>query len=132
MNDHITHTSGRRKNVCGAAVLTACGVPLTRFHYAEYLGDVKRVLGRHGWSVRSRWSALPRSVRTVGALRRHLNRERALGNEPAGSRYLVLVKGHVLLLAEDGNVLADTDPRLMPDRRRIKQIYAVFPKGGVA
>lgn len=124
MPTHVRRASGNEKTVCATAVLTALGVPAERFRHTwnGRRNTWVDVLRRNGFAVRSRRSRLPRRC-TVGQARAKLA---ALA---PGERvtYAVVVPGHVLLLANDGRTLIDTDPRKR-DRRPIRKVYAIFPK----
>ena len=121
MNDHLTHASGRQKNVCTSAVLVACGIDESSFKYAQHRDDVKNVMRRNGLSVRSRMSSLPKTARTMAGLKRWL----AAGNGEEGALYYVGTDAHALLLDNRGTIVVDTAPR-KSDRRKIRHISAVF------
>jgi hypothetical protein len=84
------------------------------------VSDVKNLLQRHGWSVRSRKSAV--KGKTVGAVRRAIQEGRI-----EAANYLVWVEGHVLILGPDGQTAVDTDPRRV-DRRAVLGVFKVTMK----
>ena len=125
--DHIQHAqSGRRKTICVTAVLTALGVPASGFHYTGTLADNRRVqiLNRHGFSCRSRLSAIGGRGTTIGKARKKIA---SLGDAP-GTMYMVAVKtsktAHLMLLDSNGQTVVDTAPR-KADKRRIVTVHAV-------
>ena len=128
LSGHITHASGRRKTVCTSSVIAHFGISPRTYHYSGHMSDIKRILRRGGFSVRSRKSAvkIPRkrwndkclpSVSKIRPLLRKLN-------DAPDARYLVLVERHVLLLDHDGATIVDTDPRKV-DRRKVQGVWVV-------
>ena len=123
--DHIRRSSGSHKTVCVTACLTALGIPVNAFHSTSTRKNVhawQGVVRRNGFALRSRKSRIPRGA-SVGACRRAIAK---LG-DPAGTRYLVHVDRHLLLLDSDGSTLVDTAPKKR-DRRKVLGIYAVWAK----
>ena len=128
LDDHITHASGRMKTVCTSSVIAHFGIPPSTYHYSSSMDDVKRLLRRGGFSVRSRKSAckIPRRI----AVRRFLPSVAKIRpvlrklNDAADARYLVLVPGHVLLLDGNGKTIVDTDDRKV-DRRKVQGVWVV-------
>jgi len=128
LSDHITHASGRRKTVCTSSVIAHFGIPPSTYHYSGHMSDIKRILRRGGFSVRSRKSAckIPRRI----AVRRFLPSVAKIRpvlrklNDAADARYLVLVPRHVLLLDGNGKTIVDTDRRKV-DRRKVQGVWVV-------
>jgi hypothetical protein len=121
LTNHLTHASGRHKNVCTSAVLAHFGIAPSAYHYADEIGTVNRILNRHGYSVRSRRSQLPKRC-SVGQARKAI----AKFSGDANARYYVGVPGHALVLDGCGATVVDTDPRTR-DHRQVLRIYAVLP-----
>jgi hypothetical protein len=139
LSRHITHASGRRKTVCTSSVIAHFGIPPSTYHYSGHMSDIKRILRRGGFSVRSRKSACKLTYRAEQAngkmktLRRlhadlpSVSKIRPLLrklNDAPDARYLVLVERHVLLLDRDGATIVDTDPRKV-DRRKVQGVWVV-------
>jgi len=124
MNDHIQYANGKSKTVCVTTVLTALGVPIGNFKYTwnGKKNTWKQILNRHGFSVRSRLSRLPKGC-TVGKARKFI----AKLQDPPGTFYAVSVQGHLLLLGNEGQTLIDTAPRKR-DARKIVGISAIMYK----
>ena len=116
---------GGAKTVCTSHVLAAFGIDASAYHYSGKLAQRCAILRRHGFSARSRLSRLPKNC-SVGAARERIAAQ-AWG-DPPGTRYMIRVKGHALLLDATGRTIVDTAPRKR-DRRKIIDIRAVFPKG---
>lgn len=123
MRKHITHPSGKRKTVCVTACLTALGVPFDSFQYTGSLRteNYLSILGRHGFSTRSRKSKMPKRA-TIGACRK------AISELTENAYYFVIVHGkgycHALLLNNLGETVVDTSPRNR-DVRKVHSIHAV-------
>jgi len=139
LSGHITHASGRRKTVCTSSVIAHFGIPPRTYHYSGSIPDIKRILQRGGFSVRSRKSACKLTYRAEQAngkmktLRRlhadlpSVAKIRPLLrklNDAADARYLVLVECHVLLLDGNGKTIVDTDDRKV-DRRKVQGVWVV-------
>jgi len=124
LDSHIIRKNGNKKTVCVSHVLAAFGIAPDTYKNtwnARTRQNVwEGILRRNGYAVRSRKSSLPS---TVGAARAKI----ATLNDPAGTRYVITVKGHVLLLDANGKTIVDTAPRKR-DRRTIVKVCAVFPK----
>lgn len=122
LNDHIQHESGRCKNVCTSAVLAHFGIMPNEYHYAQNADDVKGVLRRKGYSVRSRKSAvgLKVGVTTVGQLRKAIRKH----DGSVHSRYYVGVVGHAMVFNGKGETVVDTAPRKR-DVRKVRHISIV-------
>ena len=117
--DHVKHDSGRMKTICTSNVIAFFGIPSSSYKYSDCKTDVTRILRRHGFSVRSRMSALCGKKRiTIGALR---NRIAHLGESGA---FYVSVPGHAMLLDSTGRTIIDTAPRKR-DRRQVISVYKV-------
>lgn len=142
--EHIRYKGGS-KTVCTSAVLAAFGIDSCTYHYSGYLKQRLQILNKNGWAARSRNSHIRRGfralkykgisktqTRSVGQVRRILalvnrgNPEANAWGDPQGTRYMIRVEGHALLLGYDGSTLVDTDPRAR-DRRKVLDIRAVFP-----
>ena len=108
--------SGRWKTVCTSAVLKKLGVDVRSFHFCSCVEDMSRILRRNGYSVRSRKSALGKG--RVSDLRKRIVKR------GEGGHYIVVVRGHVLLLGGKGETICDTDPRKR-DRREVLGVYLV-------
>lgn len=116
------NSRNRNKNVCGLAVATALGVQ-NATRYLHTWGDLQRAI-RTTWSFRSVKSALhvkPNET-SVGAMRKAIR-----NHNPEGTllSYVVMVKGHVLMLNNDGTTAVDTAPR-QRDCRKVKAVYGVY------
>ena len=125
LSDHIFRDSGSCKTVCVTAAITSFGVPVDAFNSTSTKKNVNAyegVLRRNGFALRSRKSSVGKNP-TVGGIRKRLQ---GLG-DPEGTRYLIMVWGHVLVLDRDGNTIVDTAPR-RADRRKVVRIHAVWPK----
>lgn len=137
--EHIYYKKGS-KTVCTSAVLAAFGIDACSYHYSGQLKQRLAILRKNGWAARSRNSHITRGYRklkmkrgdkSVGAVRRiiaHLNDDSPETNawgDPIGTRYMIRVEGHALLLDYDGQTIVDTDPRVR-DRRKVLDIRAVF------
>lgn len=108
------------KNACGLFVAKACGVE-NATRYLHTLNDLKRALATR-WNYRSRKSAF--KAKTV----KQYSREIANKAIEAGlSGYVVVVKGHVLLLNKHGEVHVDTAPEYTA-RKEVQAIYGLFYK----
>jgi len=127
LSDHVRRANGTVKTVCVTACLTSLGIPVTAFRntYNGRRNTWDSVLRRNGYAVRSRKSQLPKGC-TVGKART-LIANRIAPRDPAGTRYLIAVPGHLLMLNAQGQTVVDTAPRKR-DRRRITYVVAVFPK----
>ena len=104
------------RTICTSAVLEYLRV--TKWRYSQSLGDVCRILRRHGWSGRSRKSQAGNC--TVSQLRDKVR---------AGKIDMELYRGvfvdrHVLLMKNHGLTVVDTDPR-KSDRRKVRAVYAI-------
>ena len=123
VSEHIRHRSGRMKTVCTSAVLAHFGISPDRYHYSHSSETVTNVLRRNRWAVRSRKSALkvgrgkPQSVGQVRASIRKLN-------APNSARFYVSVRGHAMLLDNEGRTIVDTAPRKR-DRRPVLNVSIV-------
>ena len=125
LDDHIRRPSGNSKTVCVTACLTALGIPLGAFHSTSTKGNVlayEGVIRRNGFALRSRLSSVPKGA-SVGKARLSLCK---LGL-PEGSFFVVLVRGHLILLDRNGQTVIDTDPRTR-DSRKIIRVHAVWKK----
>ena len=129
------------KTVCTSAVLAAFGIDACSYHYSGQLEQRLNILRKNGWAARSRNSHINRGYRklkmksgtkSVGQARRiiaYVNSDSPEANawgDPLGTRYMIRVEGHALLLDYHGNTIVDTDPRVR-DRRKVLDIRAVFP-----
>jgi hypothetical protein len=116
-----------QRSPCTSAVLEALGIDKSKYHYSQYTQDVVAVLRRHGYSVRSRLSSLPKHC-SVGKARQRLadmsNTEMIGKGFTQIPKYLIEVQGHVLLLNALGTTIMDTASRKR-DRRTILRIYKV-------
>jgi hypothetical protein len=114
------------KTICTSHVLAAFGIDASAYHYSGKLAQRCAILRRHGFAARSRLSRLPKNC-SVGQARARILAQS--WGDPAGTRYMIRVNGHALLLDHLGQTIVDTAPRKR-DRRKILDIRAVFPKGG--
>lgn len=121
---NIDHKSGSSKTVCAGTILNFFGIPQNKYRYTwNGKNNVwPNILRRFGYAVRSRKSRLPKKC-TVGKARKVINKL----NDPKGTRYIVRVPHHVLLLDDSGNTVIDTDPRIR-DKRRVISLIAIFSK----
>lgn len=105
------------QNICAQAVARALGVA-DNVRHLHTIMDVKRAAGTR-FSVRSVKTAA--KSKTVGGARKNVaSIEDALA-------FIVYVKGHVILLKNDGSTIVDTAPRKR-DRRQILSIHGVYAK----
>ena len=114
------------KTVCVSNVLAYIGVPLTAYQVTSTKKNVRAyqgVLRRNGFAVRSRKSSIPKNA-SVGKSRASI--VKIAKGDPAGTHYMVMVRGHLLLLNGKGETIVDTDPRVR-DGRKIIDIHAVWP-----
>ena len=105
------------KTTCTSAVLEFLGV--TRFHYCQTRADIVNILRRHRFGVRSRRTQAGNV--TVSGLRKKVE----AGKIDARQFIMVFTDGHVLLMARNGIIEVDTDPRTV-DRRRVQAVYSVI------
>lgn len=122
--DHIKREKSW-KTVCVTAALTAIGIPVNAFQVTSTQKNVtayEGVIRRNGYALRSRLSSVGKRP-TVGGIRSKL----AKLDDPVGTLYLVMVRGHVLLLDKKGKTVVDTDPRKV-DKRSVLRIHAVWKK----
>jgi len=110
------------KTICTSHVLAAFGIDSSQYHYSGKVTQRCSILRRHGFAARSRMSRLPKNC-SVGAARTLM----PFKGDPAGTRYMIRVNGHALLLDHSGATIVDTSPRLR-DRRKILDIRAIFPR----
>ena len=125
--DHIYYASSgkgfsRAKTVCTSAVLAAFGIAPGTYKYSGMLKQRLAILNRNGFAARSRKSRLPKGI-SVGAARKIIANNN--WGDPRGTRYMIRVQGHALLLDNLGATIVDTAPRKR-DRRTILDIRAVF------
>jgi hypothetical protein len=138
--EHLNFKGGR-KTVCTSHVLAAFGIDACTYHYSGFLSQRLAILRKNGWAARSRNSHLkrvnkrlrfPAGTKSVGQARKiiaQINRDAPDINkwgDPIGTRYMIRVEKHALLLDYDGRTIVDTDPRVR-DRRKVLDIRAVFP-----
>ena len=119
---HLTHASGRMKTVCTSAVLAHFGIAPSAYKYAGEIGTVNRIVNRHGFSVRSRRSKLPKRC-SIGQARQAIRKF----SGDASERFYVGVPGHAMVLNGQGETVVDTDPRTR-DRRQVTRIFVVEAK----
>jgi hypothetical protein len=124
VSEHRWFPGGQGKTVCTSAVLAAFGIDACQYHYSGYLEQRLSVLRKHGWAARSRNSKLPKKPPSVSAVGKLIARHK--WGDPPGTRYMIRVKGHALLLDYNGNTIVDTAPRYHGDRRKVLDIRAVF------
>lgn len=105
------------KNMCALEVAKVFRVD-TMVTYLHTVEDLVSAL-RKRYTVRSRRSSIKGD--TVGQLRNSIAKN---GDAIA---YLVLVKGHVLVLDQNGKTAVDTDPKKR-DRRKVVKIYGIYFK----
>jgi len=128
------------KTVCTSHVLAAFGIDACTYHYSGQLKQRCAILRKNGWAARSRNSHIIRGfkklkmkggTRSVGQVRRIIalinkgDPEINAWGDPLGTRYMIRVMGHALLLDYHGNTVVDTDPRIR-DKRKVLDIRAVF------
>ena len=111
------------QNICALEVAKRMGVN-DNVRYLHTVSDIVRA-ARTKYSVRSRKSQL-KAGSSVGNARTQLAKITAKNYEKIYG-YIIVVKGHVLLLSYDGRTLVDTDPR-KADRRKITHCYALMGK----
>ena len=113
------------QNVCAMMVAKACGVA-DNVRYLHTWGDLKRAMQTR-WSFRSRKSSF--KANTVSQYRKAIKAtnpaDRPQRGEPKG--YVLMVKGHVLLMNHQGDVIVDTSPR-KADRREVVAFYGIMSK----
>jgi hypothetical protein len=114
--------AGGSKTVCTSWVLAALGIDKARYHYSGKPDQIKSVLRRAGYAVRSRLSRLPRGC-SVGRSRSRIS----TWDDPTGVSYVVWVSGHLLMLDSSGATAVDTSPRKR-DRRVVLGVWAVYNK----
>jgi len=110
-NDKHNYHENGWKTCCTSAVLGAFQIDKSKFRYCHTTGDVLRILRNNGFSVRSRGSLY--KGKTLPKLRGKI---KELGV------YVVYVKGHVLLVDHNANVIVDTDPR----KRECRKILGMW------
>lgn len=109
------------KSVCASAVANELGC-IDATKYLHTIEDLVKSARTYGYTVRSRKSVLPPNC-SVGKARGIINRISVHYKD----RYIVRVRGHVLLLDFEGKTIVDTDSRKR-DARKITHIYLVEPK----
>ena len=120
MDSNRTHiTTG-----CAGAVLQYFGCMGVTYNKRTGKNVYLDTLRRNGYAVRSRTSQIKKGS-SVGGIRIKLIELAA--KEPQIKAFIVLVKGHVLLLGTDGQTLLDTDARTR-DRRKVIAVHAVWRK----
>jgi hypothetical protein len=127
LSNHVNTKGGNFKGVCVSACLGYFGITPDQYRYTSSLrgGPVNPILGiyrRFGWAVRSRKSNLIKGSKSVGAVRKAI---KGYTDYTDDVKYLVHVKGHVLLLDSNGDTIVDTAPRQV-DRRRVYNVWAIF------
>jgi hypothetical protein len=123
LKSHIFRKSGSCKTVCVSSVLHAIGIAVTSYHSTstpKNMNNYECIIRNHGYALRSRKSHM-REAKTVGAIRSKI---RAL-KDPEGTRYLVRLKDHVLLLDSAGKTIVDTDRRVR-DKRQVVRVQAIW------
>jgi len=124
--EHIFRPSGSCKTICVTAVLTSLGIPVGAFKSTSTKRNVcayEGVIRRNGFALRSRKSSIPKGA-TVGSIRKTIAQK---FTDPLGTRYVVLVRGHLLMLDDCGKTIVDTSPRVR-DHRAIVRIHAVWKR----
>ena len=100
------------QNVCAMMVAKACGVA-DNVRYLHTFSDLKRAM-QTKWSFRSRKSSF--KAKTVSQFSKAIKAtnppNRPQHGEPKG--YVVMVKGHVLLMNHKGDVIVDTSSQGRP------------------
>ena len=123
--DHVRTDGGNFNGVCVSACLSYLGIKPNqyKFTWSKRTGNdsALAIMRRFGYAVRSRKTAFKKAT-TVSALKKAIKGYTDLSENVY---YYVGVKGHVLLLDSNGNVLVDTDPR-QRDRRKVFKVKAVF------
>jgi len=141
--EHLIFKGGR-KTICTSHVLAAFGIDACTYHYSGYLKQRLAILRKNGWAARSRNSHIAKGYkrlklkplkknekRSVGQVRKiieMINRGIPLENawgDPPGTRYMIKVEKHALLLDYNGKTIVDTASRIR-DRRKVLSINAVF------
>ena len=107
------------KNICALRVAQALGVAKD----TRYLHNVKDMIyaARKAYTVRSRMSNV--KGKTVGGARAKMIDMATEHSTAVG--FIVIVKGHVLLIDKMGSTIVDTDPR-QRDKRKIMACYIVY------
>jgi hypothetical protein len=127
LTDHVRTGGGNFNGVCVSACLSYLGIKPNqyKFTWSKRTGNnaALAIMRRFGYAVRSRKTTFKKAT-TVSALKKAIKGYTDLSKNVY---YYVGVKGHVLLLDSNGNVLVDTDPR-QRDRRRVFKVKAVFKK----
>lgn len=113
------------QNVCAMMVAKACGVD-KNVRYLHTFSDLKRAM-QTKWSFRSRKSSF--KAKTVSQFSKAIKATNPPNRPQYGEpkAYVVMVKGHVLLMNHKGDVIVDTSPR-KADRREVLQFYGVMSK----
>jgi hypothetical protein len=108
----------RNKNLCALAVAKALSVH-NETRYLHTWGDLQRAI-RKLWSFRSVMSVTKADGKSVEQIRKRLKK-----HDAGACGYVVRVKGHVLLLDENGNTFVDTAP-VKKDTREVLDVYGVY------
>lgn len=108
--------------VCASAVLAHFGVAGTTWNKRTGRNVWADTLRRAGFAVRSRLSKLGRRPSVGGSRSRFAAIAAA---EPAIIAFVVVVKGHALLVGRDGQTAIDTAPRKR-DGRKVVSAHAVW------
>ena len=122
--NHIKTQQGGFKGICVSAVLSYFGVTPDKYHYTSSNTNKRAyevILRRFGWNVRSRQSVFKKAT-TMGKLKKAI---KEYSDYTTDVNYMVLVKGHLLLLNSKGETIVDTAP-VKIDKRRVLDVTAVF------
>ena len=123
LTEHIRRAKSI-KTVCVSNVLGFLGIPLDFYHSTSTYKNphaYRNVVRRFGYGVRSRKSRISKNA-TVGSVRKELAKMAETVNVVA---YMVVVRGHLMLLSTNGDTIVDTAPRKR-DRRKIYAIHAII------
>jgi len=123
MKERSNNSHNPNQNICALEVAKRMGVN-KNVRYLHTVKDIVRA-ARTKYSVRSRKSQL-KTGSSVGNARKQLAKI-SENNPKKIYGYIIVVKGHVLLMSYDGRTLVDTAPR-KADRRKITHCYALMGK----
>lgn len=126
ISHHIDHGNSF-KGVCASYVIGSFGIKPNQYEatWDDRLHNevTLNVIRKFGFTVESRDSILFETEErvTVGQLRGKLKKL----TDPIGTKYIVQLHGHMILLNQLGETVVDTDSRKL-DRREAIDIHAVW------
>lgn len=119
--EEIIHKNGNRKTVCVGACLHAIGIPQKTYKHTwnekTKKNTWKSILNRNGFSYRSVRSKFQKGRISVQNVKN--NASKVLDQ----TLFIIVVKGHILMINGDGRVKVDTFPCEGSDCRIVEAVY---------